>query len=145
MAGAIPEGELPDDLAIKGPTRVLRRVPPGRYNLETGAPDSSTFDKDGDDPGTSVTLWLSDDDLRIVSEPHPDFGIVMIDVETLRAEELRIAFVHEDGNPNHCEVYGGRSKSKRRRLSSAAQWIKYPIDFPETLKAIAPLWKASDV
>lgn len=135
MVEAIPEGELPDDLSIDGRTKLLRRVPPGQYSPESGLPVSGTFSKDGSDSGTSVTLWLTGEDLRIVSDPHPAFGIVALYVEQVRAEELRIAYVDEPGNPNHCEIYGPRSSGKKRRLSLAVRWVKFPAGFPAELMA----------
>lgn len=141
MVDEIPEGELPDDPSIDGRTKILRRVPPGQYNPDTGLPDSGTFSKDGTDPGTSVTLWVTGEDLRIVSEPHPHFGVVALYVDEVRAEGLRVAYVDEPGNPNHCEIYGARSRGKKRRIADLVRWVKFPDGFPPATAEKLALWK----
>lgn len=111
---------------------------PGRYSRNTGIPEEGTFRKDGDSSGTSVTLWLSNEDLAITRDPHPDFGIVSLYVSEFRKFGLRIAYVDEPGNPNHCEVFGDRTKGNRVQLAKASRWVVYPFDYPEELKG--ELW-----
>ena len=132
----------PDDPSITDETKVLRRVVPGRYSRTSGIPEEGTFRKDGDGTGTSVTLWLSDEDLNITRAPHPDFGVVSLYVSEFRKLGLSIAYVDEPGNPNHCEVFGDRTKGNRVQLAKAARWVAYPIGYPEELKK--QLWTRDD-
>lgn len=129
-----PPDETIDDQSIEGEAWLLRRVVPGRYNAN-GVPESSTFDKDGDEIGTSVTMWLSNDDLVAVSAGHEDFGVIAISVSAARAEGLGIIRTEVEGNPNHCELTGARTKGKKRALAQQSRWVKYPLGFPDGLKS----------
>lgn len=84
--------------------------------------------------GLSVTLWLSEEDLEITLAPHPGFGVIGLLVAEIRAEQLRVAFTEEPGNPNHCELFGEMPGSKRQRLANIARWIVYPDGYPDAMK-----------
>ena len=125
-----PVNDPPDDPNILDGEKVLRRVVPDRFSGRTGRPEDGTFKKDGLASGTSVTLWRSNEDLDITRDGHPGFGVVGLYVGELRQEGLTIAFVDEPGNPNHCEIFGPRTGSLRKKLATTARWVVFPIDYP---------------
>jgi hypothetical protein len=126
--------EPQDDLTITGEMEVLRRIHPALVKPSTGEPDRSVFKDDPGGVGTSVTLWSSPDDVERVVGDHSYVGVVSIRVDVLRAVGLGICFTHEEGNPNHCEVFGPRTKGKLGQLRSQVRWVKYPPGYPEELK-----------
>lgn len=123
-----------DDLTISGEMEVLRRVHPDFIKPITGEPDRSVFKNDPGGVGTSVTLWTSPADLRTVIGDQNHVGIVSITVAALRTHGLGIVFTFEDGNPNHCEVFGPRTKGKLGQIRAATRWVRYPTGYPEELK-----------
>ena len=131
----MPPGDEPsDDASIGDELEVLRRVPPGEYKAN-GVPNSNNFDLDGDGNGTSVVLWLEQEaDLQRVRAGHEDYGVVALTVGVWRAHGLKIAKSELPGNPNHCEVWGVRSTSTKRKLAKAARWVHYPEGFPAELQ-----------
>lgn len=135
---ATVQDQPPDDPTISGDAKILRRVVPGRFSRRTGQPEDNTFRRKPTEPGLSVTLWLSADDLANTLGPHPGFGVVALFVAEARAEHLRIAFTEEPGNPNHCELFGDLPGSKRQRLANLARWVVYPDGYPEQMKR--PTW-----
>lgn len=129
-----PQNEPEDDASISSEVEVLRRVPPGEFKAN-GIPNSNNFDLDADGNGTSVVLWLnSESDLQIVREGHEEYGVVALPVGAWRGYGLKVARNELPGNPNHCEIWGTRSTSAKRKLAKLARWICYPADFPEHLK-----------
>lgn len=130
-----PQDDPPDDASITDETEVLRRVPPGEFK-RNGLPNSNNFDLDGNGGGTSVVLWLDqEDDLHSVQAGHEEYGVVATAVGAWREHGLKIVRNPLPGNPNHCEIWGSRSTSAKRRLAKAARWVCYPADYPEDLKA----------
>ncbi|MBY0583118.1 MAG: hypothetical protein K2P68_09420 [Sphingomonas sp.] len=125
-------GDPVDDPSIGGDEFVLRRVHPDL--AKTGKPESSIFKDDPGGIGTSVTLWRSADDLAIVTAGRAHVGVVAVTVAELRAEGLGLMFTFEEGNPNHCEVFGPRTKRKMRTLREQARWVRYPDPFPDQAK-----------
>jgi len=123
-------GDLADDLSISDGEMVLRRVHPDLVKPETGQPDRSVFKNDPGGLGTSVTLWRSPSDLRLIIGGREKIGVVAITVGEARAQGLRINFTNEDGNPNHCEIFGPRSKGKLGQLRACARWVVYPEGYP---------------
>ncbi len=134
-----PVNDPPDDPSILDGEKVLRRIVPGRFSRRTGLPEDGTFKKDGLASGTSVTLWRSDEDLAIICEGHLGFGVVGIYVSELRLAGLAIAFVDEPGNPNHCEIFGPRTGTLRKKLTAKAPWVEFPDEYPEQFR-VKPLW-----
>ena len=131
---ATAEEQPPDDNSISGETKFLRRVVPGRYSRSTGRPEEGVFRRKPQEPGLSVTLWLSADDLEVTIAPHPGFGVIGLLVSEIRAEGLGIVFTEEPGNPNHCELFGVLPGSKRQRLANIARWVVYPDGYPDDMK-----------
>ncbi|WP_294088025.1 hypothetical protein [Sphingomonas sp.] len=131
MASVAPE-EPADDDAIDGAEYVLRRV---HIDLaRRGKPDRSIFKNDPGGIGTSVTLWRSEHDLEIVTAGRPNVGVVAVTVAELRSFGLGVMFTFAEGNPNHCEVFGPRSKSKLGSIRDLCKWVRYPDGFPEEAK-----------
>jgi hypothetical protein len=126
-----PLSDVEDDAAILGEFWALRRVHPDLVKPSTGEPDRSVFKDDPGGVGTSITLWLSGNDLRIVTGGRDDVGVVAVPIQAFRDQGLGVAYTHEEGNPHHCEVFGARTKGKLRTLREQAQWVQYPVPFPE--------------
>ena len=128
-----PDSVPVDDATIDGDEFALRRV---HHSLAaSGKPDSSIFRDDPGGIGTSVTLWRSPADLVAVTKDRPEVGVVAITVAQFRELGLGITFTFEDGNPNHCEVFGPRTKGKMRALRELVRWVRYPTPFPDDAKA----------
>jgi hypothetical protein len=123
--------EVADDPEISGEWYALRRVHPNFVKQNTGEPDSSVFKDDAGGVGTSVTLWRSAADLENVTRDYEAFGVVAVRVQAFRDEQLGIMFTFEDGNPNHCEVFGPRTSGKQKRIRGQARWVKYPQGYPD--------------
>jgi hypothetical protein len=141
----VEEGQAkdpPDDPSIGGGEKVLRRIVPDRYSRRNGLPEKGTFKKDGGGSGTSVTLWRSDQDLQVTLEGHDGFGVVAIYVDQLREHGLSVAFVHEPGNPNHCEIFGDRAGAILKDLAEKSRWVVHPADYPDEFKDA--LWTRED-
>ncbi len=129
-----PPDDPPDDASIANETEVLRRVPPDEFK-RNGLPNSNNFDLDGSGNGTSVVLWLeAEADLKRVRLGHEEYGVVALAVGAWREQGLTITRHELPGNPNHCEIWGARSTSTKRKLAKAARWICYPADYPDDLK-----------
>lgn len=122
-----------DDPSIEDHEKLLRRVHPDLVK-PTGEPDSSNFKDDPGGIGTSVTVWRSGVDLERVTQGNPDFGVIRIRAGEARAEALGFVFTFEEGNPNHCEMFGARTAGKQKRLRNKARWVRYPASYPEHLK-----------
>jgi hypothetical protein len=121
-----------DDKTVGGAEFVLRRVHPDL--AKSGKADRSIFKDDPGGIGTSVTLWRSPGDLAVVVDGRPHVGVVAVLVEELRAAGFGITFTFEAGNPNHCEVFGPRTKGKLGKVRDGARWVRYPLGFPEEAK-----------
>ena len=123
--------DLPeDDQSIADDVWALRRVHPSQ--VHHGRPDSSVFKKDPDGLGTSVTLSLSPVDLQIIKAGYDPHGVVAVQVGAFRALGLGILYTFEEGNPNHCEVFGPRGKSAQKQLSTGAKWVVRPEGYDES-------------
>jgi len=121
-----------DDGSIGGDEFALRRVHPDLASK--GKPDRSVFKDDAGGIGTSVTLWRGPADLAIVTGGRPDVGVVAVTIAEARAIGLGVTLTFEEGNPNHCELFGPRTKGKLGTLRDCARWVRYPAGFPEEAK-----------
>ncbi|MEO9598933.1 hypothetical protein [Parasphingorhabdus sp.] len=129
-------GHLSDDITIGGGRWLLRRVYPDWVHGEK--PDSSNFrHPDDQQSGWSSTLFETEADIEDILRDHENFGVIRIQAQALRNENLAIVRVPLDGNSNHCEVYGELGPSKKRvhkRLKAHALWVRYPDTVPTNLR-----------
>ena len=61
---------------------------------------------------------------------YPDCGLVALRADTIRELNLTIRRHPLTGEPAHAEVCGKKSKSVRRKLAEAAQWVIPPPSPP---------------
>lgn len=118
----LPNG-AEDDEEIAGQVRLLRRVPENR--VHNGEIEKTNFDEREADHGLSVTVWGSPQDLIDVLRGHENFGVVCVDAEAFRDEEVKIVRTPLEGNPNHCEIFPRLGPKAQRRLKLAARWVRY--------------------
>lgn len=122
--------ECADDPAISPETKLLRRIPPGRWRKDASdpRPDSDNFSIDQDGTGTSVDIWEGELPPEECLEGHEGFGLVSIKVEDVLNAGLTVRRIPIDGNDHHAEIQGKRNKRVKRKLAAASRWIKRPDD-----------------
>ncbi|WP_148309191.1 hypothetical protein [Sphingopyxis fribergensis] len=113
-----------DDPTIPDEVWALRRVHISQF--QNGRPDSSVYKAGNEGIGTSVTLFRGPEDLTNIRAGYPSHGVVTNPVQAFRAVDLGIMYTPEEGNPNHCEVFGQRGKSVMRNLATQARWVVRP-------------------
>jgi len=126
----IPGDEDQDDSSIPDDAKVLRRIPPSHVvkNDSTGRPQTRDFDNSPDGSGTSVRIWADGTDPLDVLKDHDDFGLVFITAKDIRDNDLGI-ILDPDPDPNdphHALIQGKKKSGRKKRLASAAIWIKKP-------------------
>ncbi|ATE63465.1 hypothetical protein [Rhizorhabdus dicambivorans] len=118
--------DLPDDPSILDDDLLLRRVHPIQIKAD-GTFDRSIFRNDTGGYGTSLTVWRSDADMAAIATGHDEKAIVAIKASELRKHGLKLAFTYEEGNPNHCEAIGHRTKGMMGQMRDASQKVRDPL------------------
>jgi hypothetical protein len=121
---SVGNADVVDDQSIPDEAWALRRVHRDQWN--NGRPDSSVFKTDNNGVGTSVTILKTLADVDVVLRGFEGYGLVAVRVAQFRALGLGIAYTFEEGNENHCEVFGARSKQGQRQLAKESIFLRIP-------------------
>ena len=112
---------------VAGTEIVLRRVPKLQLTRDTPngpeRPSSAAFLQDGPDGDVSVYL-KSETTPEAVLGNRLETYLVEVQVSAITAEEgLEVIRTPKEGDPGHCDIIGHKTKSKRRHIASASQWV----------------------
>jgi len=125
------EGESAD--RVPDETRVLRRIPPGRFKTLPDAsiiPDSDNFSVIPGETGTSVDFWEGEAAIESTLSGHAGFGLVSLTVADIRALGLDVVRAPRPDNPRHGLIVDRsperRSRKVKRRLAEACRWVREP-------------------
>ena len=123
-----PGDKFDDDESITPETRVLRRIPPGRFveDRDGPRPQSDNFSNHDDGTGTSVDIMVEGFDPLAQLDGLDGYGLVSISVLNIRNAGLGIVPDPLPDNPHHANLQGKKTRGVKRQLALSAEWIVMP-------------------
>jgi len=121
--------DAPDAPEVHDEWGLLRRIPPWHFTWEAdGAvrPSGAAFDDDQDGNPMSVVVAEECAGLEKVLEGHEGFALVRIPVGVAKEKGQRIVLAPTEAEPAHALVVGKKTKSVRRALARASEWVVPP-------------------
>lgn len=128
MAGK-PGDQFEDDGSIPPETKVLRRIPPGRFVEDRAGPRPQTgnFSNHRDGTGTSVSIFVEGGNPLKLLEGHDGYALVSLTVRDIRDAGLGIVRNPiTGGDQNHAHIQGKKTGEAKRHLTLSAEWIVMP-------------------
>jgi hypothetical protein len=120
-------GNLQEAPRVADTEMVMRRVPKLQLTRDEPngpeRPSSAAFLQDGPDGKVSVYL-KSETTPEAVLGSRLETYLVEVQVGTITMEEgLEVIRTPKKGDLGHCDVIGRKTKSKRKHIAGASQWI----------------------
>ena len=122
-------GDSHDDLEVAHEWGLLRRIPPRHFVWEADGsvrPSSAAFVDAPDGDPMSVVVAERCAGPEAVLEGHEGFALVRIPMSAVRAKGLEVVPAPTEAEPAHALVVGKKTRSVRKALARASEWIVPP-------------------